>query len=356
MEEHSVELLQQLTEADGVPGHEGEVRAIFEQRLSFVGDVRRDPLGNVLCIRRGSREAPRIMLDCHLDEVGFLVQSITPQGFLKFVNLGGWWSHTLPSQRVRVITEHGKLPGIIGATPPHLLSSESRDKLLKIEDLYIDIGATNREQAFEFGVRPGCAVAPDVPFRRLHNEQILSAKAFDNRVGVALVIEALERVQEHPNTLYGVGSVQEEVGIRGATVSIRSVDPDLALVLEGPPADDTPGMDAESAQGKLGGGVQIRLYDPSMIAHPKLAAWVLRTAEEYSIPHQVAVRRSGGTDGRAIHLHQHGVPTVVLGVPARYIHSHVSLIHVGDYQAALQLLLRILPALDEGLVRSLKNA
>ena len=221
--------------------------------------------------------------------------------------------------------------------PPHLLSG-SRDKVLDIKDLFIDVGAESEEQAMEeYGILPGCPIAPYGPFSQLKNEKFLTAKAFDNRVGVALVIEALLNLDEHPNTVIGSGTVQEEIGLRGAKTVAASVEPDLAIVLEGPPGDDTPGLSVGNSQGKLGGGVQIRIIDSSMIVNPKLADFVIETAKQHEIPYQLGVRQSGGTDGGAIHQFGRGVPSVVLGVPSRYIHSHVSIINIDDYTAVLEL-------------------
>lgn len=216
-----------------------------------------------------------------------------------------------------------------------------------MKDLFIDIGAENEAQAAEaFGVLPGCPIAPYGPFIPLKNSKLFSAKAFDNRVGVAIVIEALLRLDEHPNTVIGAGSVQEEVGLRGARTMAASVEPDLAIVLEGPPADDTPGLSVGASQGKLGGGVQIRIIDSSMIVNPKLADFVIETAKRHEIPYQLGVRQSGGTDGGAIHQSGRGVPSVVLGVPSRYIHSHVSIINIDDYTAALELTMQLVREID----------
>ena len=214
--------------------------------------------------------------------------------------------------------------------------------------MYIDIGAESAEQAMgEYG---GEARLSNRPLRAcslpMKNPKLFSAKAFDNRVGVGLVIETLQQLGNHPNTVIAAGSVQEEVGLRGARTVAASVEPDVAIVLEGPPADDLPGVSSDTLQGKLGGGVQIRLYDPTMIANlSRLAELIIETATANQIPHQIAVRTSGGTDGGAIHLTGRGVPSVVLGVPARYVHSHVSIINIDDYQAALDLLLCLIPQL-----------
>ena len=354
MSHESVALLMELTQADAIPGHEEEVRQIFHSRLKRVGVIQKDRLGSIFCTKGGNSEKPRILLDSHMDEVGFIVQSVTGAGYIKFLTVGGWWAHTLLAQRVNILTKQGKISGVIGSTPPHLLSAGSRDKVMDIKDLYIDIGAESAEQATEeYGVKPGCPIVPYGPFLPMRNPKLFSAKAFDNRVGVGLVIETLEQLGDHPNTLIGTGSVQEEVGLRGARTVAAAVEPDVAIVLEGPPADDLPGASSDTLQGKLGGGVQIRLYDPSMIANPRLTELTIETAAAHQIPHQIAVRTSGGTDAGAIHQVGRGVPSIVLGVPARYVHSHVSIINIDDYRATLDLLLRLIPQLDSDIVDNL---
>lgn len=354
MNQTSVELLAELTQADALPGHEQEVRQIFNSRLKGIGGIQRDRLGSIFCTKSGNAEKPRILLDSHMDEVGFIVQNVTAAGYVKFLPIGGWWAHTLLAQRVNILTKHGKVAGVIGSTPPHLLNAASRDQVMDIKDLYIDIGADTAEQAMgEYGVKPGCPIAPYGPFMPMKNPKLFSAKAFDNRVGVGLAIETLQQLSDHPNTVIASGSVQEEVGLRGARTVAAVVEPDVAIVLEGPPADDLPGVSSDTLQGKLGGGVQIRLYDPTMIANPRLAEIMIETATAHQIPHQIAVRTSGGTDGGAIHQTGRGVPSIVLGVPARYVHSHVSIINLDDYRAALDLLLRLIPKLDSAVVDSL---
>lgn len=354
MSHTSVELLIELTQADAIPGHEDEVRQIFHSHLEEVGDIQKDRLGSIFCTKSGNAANPRILLDSHMDEVGFIVQNMTGAGYVKFLTVGGWWAHTLLAQRVNILTKQGKISGVIGSTPPHLLNAGSRDKVMDIKDLYIDIGAESVEQAMEeYGVKPGCPIVPYGPFIPMKNPKLLSAKAFDNRVGVGLVIETLQQLGDHPNTVIGTGSVQEEVGLRGARTVAAAVEPDMAIVLEGPPADDLPGSSSDTLQGKLGGGVQIRLYDPSMIANPRLTQLTIEIATAHQIPHQIAVRTSGGTDAGAIHQVGRGVPSIVLGVPARYVHSHVSIINIDDYQATLDLLLCLIPQLNAATVNDL---
>ena len=354
MDEQSIELLEELTQAAGIPGHETEVQAIFQSRLADSGAIDRDRLGSIFCTKQGDSAEPRVLLDSHLDEVGFIVQRVTDAGYVKFLPVGGWWAHTLLAQRVNILTERGKIPGVIGAIPPHLLGAGAREKVMEIKNLFIDIGAESDNQASdEFGVMPGCPIVPYGPFLPMKNPKLFSAKAFDNRVGVALVIQTIQKLGEHPNTVIGAGSAQEEVGLRGARTVAQMVQPDVAIVLEAPPADDTPGTDSDAVQGKLGGGVQIRLYDPTMIPSPRLCEFVIETAKSHQIPHQLAVRQSGGTDAGSIHQVGIGVPSIVLGVPARYIHSHVSIINIDDYSATLDLLLHLIPKLDENTVAEL---
>jgi endoglucanase len=355
----SIALLRALTQADGVPGFEGEVRAIFEERLAPHGELTRNGLGGVVCKKRGSAERPRVMLDCHLDEVGFIVQHITPGGFLKFLALGGWSGQVLPAQRVRVWApgaaggRGAKIDGVIGSTPPHLMPADKRDKVPDLRDLFIDVGASSRAEAEAWGIRAGTWAVPASPFTPLANPARFLAKAFDNRAGCGVCIETTTAAASHPNTIFASGSAQEEVGLRGAATAARLIEPDVAIVLEGPPADDTPGFSADESQGGLGRGVQIRAYDPTMIANPRLFELALDTARREGIPHQVSVRSSGGTDGGAIHTSARGVPAIVLGVPARYIHAHASIIDIDDYLACKRLVLALLNALDADRVAAL---
>jgi len=348
------ELLRQLTLAAGPPGAEGPVRDLIRKALRGVGEIECDRLGSIICKKAGAAETPRIQLDSHLDEVGFMVQGISEAGSLSFVPLGGWWEHVLLAQRVEVLTENGPVPGVVSSKPPHFLSPQERKQVIPMERLSIDIGASSAGEVAALGVRVGDPVVPRAEFQTMANPRILSSKAFDNRVGVALMIEAVRGLGGgHPNTVYGVGSVQEEVGCRGAGTAVSIIHPDAALILEGTPADDLPGEPGAQPQAALGKGPQLRFYDPTAISNRKFARLVQETASGEGIPLQLAVRRRGGTDARAISVHARGVPTVVLGVPARYIHTHVSLIHMDDYEAARRLVLAILRRLDQAAVDGL---
>lgn len=341
----SMALLRRLCLAAGPPGAEDEVRGVVREALAEAGAIGYDRLGSILCERRGTEDAPRVMLDSHLDEVAFMVQSVTKDGNLAFVTLGGWWSHVLLGQRVEVLTDRGRIHGVIGCKPPHFLSEQEKNKVLAADAMYIDVGASDRVQVEALGVRVGDVAVPYSEFRELAVEGVVSCKALDNRVGVGLMCETLLALadRDHPNTVIGVGSVQEEVGSRGATTSSEVARPDLALVLECTPADDLPGF--TERQAVLGGGPQIRHFDPTAVPNRRLLRFVEEVAGECGVAVQMAVRRTGGTDAESIHRHGAGVPTVVIGVPARYIHSHVALMQWKDYEAARKLVVEVVTRL-----------
>jgi putative aminopeptidase FrvX len=354
MQKKALSLLQELTEAHAVPGHEEEVRAIFVDELESHGELSCDGIGSVFC-ERG--EGPRVMVTGHMDEVGFLVQNITGEGFLQFVPVGGWWEHSLLSQRVELRTRRGdKILGVVASRPPHFLPAAQRSQVIPIEQLYIDVGASSREEAErEMGIHLGDPIAPVSAFTAMAREDYYMAKAFDNRVGMAAAIQSGQILGEsyHPNHLILAGTVMEEVGLRGAKTAAHLARPDVAIVLEGPPADDAPGFHRAESQGRLGGGVQIRLFDPTAITNPRLAALAVQVAKDEGIPYQVTVRRSGGTDAGSIHLSGAGVPSIVLGVPARYIHSHNSIIDLNDYLAMVALTTALVRRLDQSHVNAL---
>jgi putative aminopeptidase FrvX len=328
------QLLRELTEAHGVPGYEAEVRALVRQYLEPLGPVEQDRIGSLVC--RQGESGPRVMLAGHMDEIGFMVHHITKEGFLKFVPLGD-------------------LPGVIGAKPPHVLPAEERKKVVVKKDMYIDIGATSKEEVEEVGVRLGDPIVPAATFQVMANGKAYMSKAFDDRVGVALAIDALRHFAEaaHPNVLYGVATVMEEVGTRGAKTSAELVAPDVAIILEVDICGDVPGIKPEESDVKLGGGPTLILMDARMIPNLRLRDLVIETAQELEIPLQLSTMTGGATDGSQIHLHRTGVPAVVLGVPARHIHSHAAIIHRDDYDRAQRLLVAVVEKLDAETVAGL---
>jgi putative aminopeptidase FrvX len=352
--DETIQLIKGLTEAHGISGHEGEARTLIQELFTPLGELRRDKTGSVICVKQGSAEAPRVMLAGHMDEIGFMVQHITDEGFLKFVPLGGWWDQVLLGHRVIVKTHQGDVIGVIGAKPPHLLSSDERNKLVEKKDMYIDIGATSKEEVEAAGVRVGDPVVPYASFEMMAPGDRYLSKAFDDRLGVALMVHALRDLQEaaHPNTIYAAATTMEEVGLRGAKTSAEIVNPDVAFILEVDIAGDVPGIKPEEATAKLGKGPSILLLDARMIPNLKLRDFVIDTANELGIALQFTLMTGGATDGGMIHLHSAGVPTIVMGVATRHIHSHNSIIHRQDYDAARRLLVELLQRLDAETVAS----
>jgi endoglucanase len=286
-----------------------------------------------------------------------MVQNITSDGFIQFLGIGGWWEHNLLSQRVEILTRGGeKVLGVVASRPPHFLPEAQRRQVMTIDQMFIDVGAESRREVVEnFGISLGDPIAPVSAFTPMGREDLFMAKAFDNRVGMAGAIQAGQILSQsaHPNRLILCGTVQEEVGLRGAKTAANFAKPDVAVVLEGPPADDTPGLAKSDCQGRLGGGVQIRLFDPSAITNPRLARLAIETARQEGIPHQVTVRRSGGTDAGSFHVANEGVPSIVLGVPARYIHSHNAIIDLNDYLHMVALAIALVRRLDDETVEGL---
>ena len=353
----TIDLLKNLTEAHGVPGYEAPVRAVIRQYLEPLGEISQDKIGSLICKSPGTAESPRVMLAGHMDEIGFMVKQITDEGFLKFLPLGGWFDQVLLGHRVIIKTQKGDVIGVIGARPPHLLSAEERSKVVTKKEMYIDIGATSKEDVEAAGVRVGDAVVPRADFVPLAGGKTFLSKAFDDRVGTAVMIAALQSLQgqPHPNTVYGVATVMEEVGVRGATTSVRAVNPDVAIVLESDIAGDVPGIKPEESSIKLGQGPTVLGYDARMIPNLKLRDLVIDLAAENNIPVQHSFIEGGATDGAAIHLHSTGVPTVVLGVAARHIHSHSGILHRDDFDHAVKLLVALINHLDVETVAGLTN-
>ena len=348
--DNTLEWLKKISETAGPSGYEQRVKALLTDRLGSISEVSHDKIGSIIFKKRGAAEEPRIMLASHMDEIGFMVKHITQEGFLKFTTLGGWWEQVMLGQRVTVMTAKGDIPGVIGSKPPHILNPEERKKVVQKKEMYIDIGAVDEKEAKEkFGVRPGDAVAPYSTFTALANDKYLLGKAWDNRIGCAIMADVIERLQkeQHPNSVFGVGTVQEEVGLRGAKTSAGVIDPHFAFAVDTCVAGDTPGVSDDQAASRLGKGVAISIFDASLIPLPTLRDFAVATAEENGIPYQLEFTEGGGTDAGRIHIHGQGVPSLVLSIPTRYIHSHNSVIHRDDYEAAVRLVVAILKKLDK---------
>jgi endoglucanase len=349
-------MLRELAEAPGVSGYEAAARQVMRRYLEPLGEILTDNLGSIIGRKAGPTGGPKVMLAGHLDEIGFMVTRITDEGYLKFQTLGGWWEQVMLAQRVEVYTREGPLLGVIGSKPPHILAPEERTKIVDKKAMFIDIGAASRAEAESWGVRPGDAVVPYGPFAQLRNPDLIMAKAWDNRFGCALAIEVLRRLQErsHPNTVFAVGTVQEEVGLRGAATTTHVIAPDIGIALDTGVAGDMPGVNVDDAAGRLGAGPVMLLFDSSMIAHQGLRNLLIDVAEAEHIPLQFDRMPGGGTDGGRMHIFGAGVPTIVVGIAVRYIHTHAAIMSRRDFAQAAQLLVALLERLDAETVATLK--
>jgi len=347
--------LKELSEAFGISGYEDEVVEILKKNFGKHTKVIRDRIGSVIAQKDGTSDVPKIMFAAHMDEIGFMVKEITKDGFIKFLPIGGWWEGNLPGMRIRIKNKKGELiPGVIGLKPIHDLTSEERKKLPEIDNMYIDVGTTKNFQVSEkSGIRPGDPIMPVGQFEHMANTDLLLAKAWDDRAGCAMLVDMLDELVaiEHPNKVYLVGTVQEEVGLRGAKTSASLIQPDFAFAIDVSICRDTPGNGGDATE-KLGTGVGILVYDRTMIPHKNLRDFVIELAETNNIPYHLTSIK-GGYDTGAIHLTNFGVPSLALGIPTRYIHSAASIISYDDYENLLKLTTLIVKNLNRDVMEQI---
>jgi len=356
-----VELLRELCESFGPAGFEREVSQKIKDHVSeFADEVMTDKLGSVVFKKKGTSDRPKVMLAGHVDEVGFIVTGVDKDtGFLGFSTLGGWFDQVLLAQRVIVRSKKGEHIGVIASKPPHLLTQEEQNQVVKKDNMYIDVGATSATEIEKMGIRIGDPIVPYSPFALTNEGRVAVGKAFDDRVGAVVAVETIKRLAEagsnHPNTLYGVATVMEEVGLRGAMTSAHLVDPDAAIVLEVDIAGDIPGIKQREAPSKMGKGPSILTYDASMVPNQAFKELAIQVAEEEKIPYQLSITARGGTDAGRIHVHKIGCPSIVVSVPTRHIHSHAGMLSVEDISNAIKLTIRIVQRLDMETVESFTN-
>lgn len=344
------ELITKLSNAHGISGSEENIQAILEEELKpYADEIRTDKMGNLIVVKKG--DGPSIMLAAHMDEIGLMVKYIDDDGFLRFVTIGGWFDQTLHSQRVIVHTKNGPIPGVIGSKPPHVMKDEDRKKPIKSDDMFIDVGANDKEDAEKMGIEVGTPISMDMEVKKLANSKI-TGKAFDNRAGCAIVIETMKQLAEQDikATLYVVGTVQEEVGLKGARTSAYGLNPDVAIAIDTTIPGDHPGIDKKDSVLETGKGGVITVVDASgrgIIANPQVLKWLKETADKNDIPYQMDVGDGGTTDATAIHLTRDGIPTGVLSVATRYIHSPVEVLDVADLKYCADLLTKAIQNVND---------
>lgn len=350
----SLKMISEISDANGISGFEDEVLAVLRKYGKALGEFKEDCLRNLYLYRKENKSGqPVVQLDAHSDEIGFMVQAIRPNGTLQFIPVGGWVASNVAAQRVRVRNSEGKyIPGIVVSKPPHFMSKSEQEINVSFEQMAIDIGATSAEEAVnDFKIRIGEPIVPDVHFEYIAEHDLMIGKGFDCRLGCASILATMQALSQNELAVDIVGAfaAQEEVGVRGASVTCRTVQPDIAIVFEGCPADDT-FVESYASQTALKKGPMLRHIDGRMITNPRYQRYALDLAHEVNITVQEAVRVSGGTNGAAIHLSNGGVPVIVIGVPVRYAHTHYGISSYDDFAGGVTLAVEILKRLNKEVI------
>lgn len=335
--------LSDLSNLPGVSGDEAIVRTyISEQIKEHVDEMWVDPLGNLIARKGTSLPGPHVMLCAHMDEVGLLVTHIEDDGTLRFRNVGGIDVRVLPSVFVRI--GDALVPGVIGTKPIHLKKPAERNKPIDADDLFIDIGARDRSEAEKI-VEPGDYASFWTDYEELGDGRA-KGKAFDDRVGCHVMMELLKGPITSPVT--AAFTVQEEIGLRGARVAAQAIQPDIAVVLEGTTCADIPLSIAHGESTKLGEGPALTVADRTTIAHPRVLKGIIEAAEKAGVPYQWKRTTFGGTDAGSIHLAGAGVPTGIVSVPCRYIHTPAALLSLDDVEHTKKLMHAFLESIPVG--------
>jgi putative aminopeptidase FrvX len=333
-----MDLLEKLCRAHGISGFEGEVVGIMKTELGKTCDeVYTDSFGNIIG-RKGEGQT-KIMLAAHIDEVGLMVKHITKEGFIHFVKIGGIDNRLLLNQRVVIRTKKGDVLGVIGSKPPHLQKEEEKKKVVKHDEMFIDVGAGSRKQAQKL-VEVGDPIVFEPNYGRLTG-QLYYGKAIDNRIACYALIKIMQSLPKKLNkTIYAVGSAQEEVGLKGARVAAFKLKPDYALALDTNLAGDTPEISEKESCLKLGKGPAITITEASgrgVITHPKIRDLLVKVAKKKKIPVQIDILEGGMTDAAIIYLTREGIPSGVISIPTRYIHGASGVFSMGDVNNTVKL-------------------
>ncbi len=335
--------LKSFCETPGVTGSEDKIRKNLISHLkSNVDDILIDRAGNVIATKKGS--SPKIMLAAHMDQIGLMINKIDKNGFLRFLTVGGFDDRTLLAQRVLVHTTEKSIYGVIGAKPPHIATPKERKQIVEKKDLFIDVGAKDEKQVEEMGINIGDLVTFDRKLVHLGNDRIVSSSATDNRAGLVMMVRVMEMLSEEDISaeVYAVGTIQEEVGLRGAGLAAYKIYPEYALALDTTVSSDTPGISEQENKLKLGGGPAIKFIDASVIADPKIRDLLINCAEKAEMPYQKDADVRGGTDAGRIFLTKEGIPCGGISVPSRYIHTSVEVVNLDDIENSAKLVVEFI--------------
>jgi putative aminopeptidase FrvX len=343
-------LLEKLSNAHGISGYEGNIREIIKKEIkSSVDEVKIDAFGNLIAIKKG--KSPSVMLAAHMDEIGLMTKYIDDEGFIRFAKVGGWFDQTLVNQRVLLHTKKGKVAGVIGSKPVHVMEEEEKKKTIEAKDMFIDVGASSKDDALAMGIEPGVPASMDRKMVALANDKV-TGKAFDDRAGGAVLIAALQRIagMSLKPTVMAVFTVQEEVGLKGAKTSAFGLNPDVAVAIDTCIPGDHPGIKKTDSAIQVGQGPAITVMDAGgrgVITHPKVLEWLRETAKARGIPYQMDVTERGTTDATAISLTREGIPSGVISVASRYIHTPVELLSLKDLAKTADLVVEAIKSVSD---------
>jgi putative aminopeptidase FrvX len=348
-------LLKELSEAAAPPGFEEDMRRIMVRELKPYARISYDGLGSV--IAQNGTSGPRIMLDAHMDELGGVIRRRTHDGYLSMQMLGGWLDQALPDQRWVIIGSKGPVTAVTGIRDVHYTPADERTKVIPRDQILLDVGARSEAELTALGVEPGDPVVPISPFEVLNGTHNYLGKAWDDRVGCAVVVEAMRRLAAsgHPNQLFVAATVQEEVGLRGAQTAAQTIRPDIGIAIEGGVTGDSPGGHPEESQVTLGHGPRLFLYDSSALPNRRLVALTQKVAAQIGAPLQVDLAQGYGDDSAEIQRAAGGAPTVNLVVPVRYTHSHNGVMNRDDFDHLVDIIVAMIQQLDASTVAQLRD-
>ncbi len=340
-QENLKSLLEKLSNAHGISGYEREVREIVGKELKpYVDKIKTDKLGNLIATKNGGK--PSIMIAAHMDEIGFMVKYIDEKGFVYFAKSGGWFDQTLLNQRIFIHTKKGDVLGVVGSRPPHIMKAEEAKRVIEIGSMYIDIGAKSEKDARKIGVEVGDTITLDRKLESLSNKMV-TGKALDNRAGLTIMIEAARILSKMKtkSEVYFVGTVQEEIGLKGARTAAYSLNPDVAIAVDTTIPGDHPGVEKKSSSLEIGKGPAITVSDAEgrgIVVTELVLDWMKSSAKKGKIPSQLSVMEGGMTDAAIINLTRQGIPSGGISVATRYIHSPVEVLSLNDLQQCAKLI------------------
>ncbi|MBO0451484.1 M42 family metallopeptidase [Candidatus Enterococcus murrayae] len=357
--EIDLDLLKRLSEADGIGGREREVsRIVTAYGKEYSDEIQYDNLGSVVLKSTGKSKTsgPKIMLSSHMDEVGFMVRSITDDGYVNLLPVGGWWGHVMPAQEMTITTINDeKFIGIVGSRAPHGLSSEIKERVIPPMDLYLDLGMPSRESVEQLGISIGDMITPHVHFREMNDPNYLMGKAWDDRCCVGVGLEVLKNMNQsdYEADIYFAATTQEEVGIRGARTAVHTIKPDVAIALDVTTATDTP-FDKKGMA--LGEGVVLSVLDSLTIGNNGLVQMMEEIVNDLSLDVRFDFMTVGGTDACNIHKMMDGVVSMTLSIPTRYMHSPRLIIHKEDYIQTIKLVTEFCRRLNWDRLNQMKSS